>query len=125
VTNIAKSKPKSGQWAGFLNSRTESSLRFDVLLEFSSNSVTGVGNDENGMFVLSGEYEHSVKEFRWVQTYPFGTTVFYRGFWENGCIWGTWQSDDGHHGGFEIRPNPEYRPNPNRPVQGVAIRSVR
>ena len=53
---------------------------------------------------LSGDYDMPTKECRWVQTYLFGTTTFYRGFYENKRIWGIWKTTDELHGGFEIRP---------------------
>jgi hypothetical protein len=94
----------SGQWTGFVNNRAKDRKHFDLLLQFQDNHLTGVGNDENGMFVLSGDYDMPTKECRWVQTYLFGTTVFYRGFYENKRIWGIWKTTDELHGGFEIRP---------------------
>ena len=98
-----------------MNSRTDTRKAFDVLLEFKNDHVTGVGTDENGMFVLSGDYDGPGKECRWVQTYVFGTTVFYRGFCENRRIWGTWKGSDEEHGGFQIRLT--------TPRVGVPVRS--
>jgi hypothetical protein len=97
----------SGQWTGFVNNRSKDRTQFDLLLQFRDNHLTGVGNDENGMFVLSGDYDAPTNECKWVQTYLFGTTVFYRGFCENKRIWGTWKSANERHGGFEIRPAPK------------------
>jgi len=94
----------SGQWTGFVNSRSRNRKQFDLLLRFQDAHLSGVGNDESGMFVLSGDYDAPANECRWVQTYLFGTTVFYRGFCENKRIWGTWKGTNERHGGFEIRP---------------------
>lgn len=82
----------------------ENQRRFDLLLEFKGGHLTGVGNDENGMFVLSGDFEAMENECRWIQTYLFGETLFYRGFLENNRIWGTWQNANEFHGGFHIWP---------------------
>lgn len=95
----------SGQWTGFNNAGSASERRkFDVLLQFRDNRLSGVGDDDHGMFVLTGEYDPQEEECHWVQTYLFGQTLFYRGFCERGRIWGTWQDGDNGHGGFQIWP---------------------
>ena len=104
LSNTSKSESLNGQWTGFLNSRSEPRMAVDILLKFVDERITGVGNDENGMFVLSGDYDVAEQECRWVQTYLFGDTIFYRGICEPDRIWGTWTAADERHGGFEIRP---------------------
>ncbi len=97
----------SGQWTGFTNQGTPAQKRrLDVLLQLRDNQLSGVGEDESGMFVLSGEFDSEGQEFRWVQTYLFGNTVFCRGFCDAGRIWGTWQDAAEGHGGFQIWPLP-------------------
>lgn len=97
----------SGQWTGFTNQGTPAQKRrLDVLLQLRDGQLSGVGEDESGMFVLSGEFDPAAQEFRWVQTYLFGRTVFCRGFCDAGRIWGTWQDAAEGHGGFQIWPLP-------------------
>lgn len=95
----------SGQWTGFANQGTPGNRRrLDLLLQLRDNQLSGVGDDDTGMFVLSGEYDPQDQEFRWVQTYLFGDTHFCRGFCEANRIWGTWQDAAEGHGGFQIWP---------------------
>jgi len=78
--------------------------RFDLLLQVRENRLSGVGNDDTGMFVLSGEYDPRAEEFRWVLTHMSGETVQCRGFFGTNHIWGTWQDGSTGHGGFQIWP---------------------
>jgi len=97
----------SGQWTGFTNQGSPANKRrLDLLLQLRDQQLSGVGDDESGMFVLSGEFDAEAREFRWVQTYLFGSTLFCRGFCENDRIWGTWQDATEGHGGFQIWPLP-------------------
>ncbi|HSH14382.1 MAG TPA: hypothetical protein VLD18_00010, partial [Verrucomicrobiae bacterium] len=109
----------SGQWTGFTNQGAPAhKRRLDVLLQLRDSHLSGVGEDETGMFVLSGEFDPAAQEFRWVQTYLFGSTVFCRGFCDAGRIWGTWQDAAEGHGGFQIWPLPVsmIEPAPSRAV---------
>ena len=104
----------SGQWTGFTNQGTPANKRrLDVLLQLRANQLSGVGDDDLGMFVLSGEFDPQAQEFRWVQTYLFGNTLFCRGFCDANRIWGTWQDASEGHGGFQIWPLPA--------IQGKAL----
>lgn len=97
----------SGQWTGFTNQGTPANKRrLDMLLQLRDNQLSGVGDDDSGMFVLSGEFDAELQEFRWVQTYLFGSTLFCRGFCDANRIWGTWQDATEGHGGFQIWPLP-------------------
>ncbi len=97
----------SGQWTGFTNHGTPANKRrLDVLLQLRDKQLSGVGDDDSGMFVLSGEFDAEAQEFRWVQTYLFGSTLFCRGFCDADRIWGTWQDATEGHGGFQIWPLP-------------------
>jgi hypothetical protein len=97
----------SGQWTGFTNQgKPARKRRLDVLLQLRDSQLSGVGEDEDGMFVLSGEFDPEAQEFRWVQTHLFGSTLFCRGFCDAGRIWGTWQDAGEGHGGFQIWPLP-------------------
>lgn len=98
----------TGQWTGFKNQGTPANKRrLVVLLQLRDNQqLSGVGDDDAGMFVLSGEFDAAAQEFRWVQTYLHGSTLSCRGFCEANRIWGTWQDATEGHGGFQIWPLP-------------------
>lgn len=105
----------SGHWTGFANQGTpENRRRIDLLLQMRDNQLSGVGDDDTGMFVISGQFDPVAQEFRWVQTYLFGDTLFCRGFSDSAAIWGTWQNSRDGHGGFKIWPltEPENAPVP-------------
>ena len=107
VPTINLSARLSGQWTGFTNQGHPAlKRRLDVLLQLRDRQLSGVGEDESGLFVLSGEFDPGAQEFRWVQTYPSGDTVLCRGFCEEDRIWGTWQDATDGHGGFQIQPLP-------------------
>lgn len=119
----------SGHWTGFANQGTpDNRRRLDLLLQLRDRRISGVGDDDTGIFVLSGEYDEAAQEFRWVQTYLFGDTLFCRGFFDRKWIWGTWQDATDGHGGFQIWPlndpdtgrcptadRSDISPNPRRP----------
>ena len=93
-------------WTGFSNGGTPSRRRrLNCLLKLHNNHLSGVGDDEAGLFVLSGEFDPAAREFRWTQTYPFGGTLVFRGFVEADRIWGTWRDAEDRHGGFQIWPH--------------------
>lgn len=95
----------SGQWTGFTNQGSPANKRrLDLLLQLRDQQLSGVGDDDQGMFVISGEFDVAAQEFRWVQTYLFGSTLFCRGFCDEHRIWGTWQDATEGHGGFQIWP---------------------
>lgn len=95
----------SGRWTGFANQGTpDTRHRIDLLFQMRENQLSGVGDDDTGVFVISGEFDHAAQEFRWVQTYLFGDTLFCRGFSDASAIWGTWQNSRDGHGGFKIWP---------------------
>ncbi|HAV63387.1 MAG TPA: hypothetical protein DCY13_13605 [Verrucomicrobiales bacterium] len=107
VVNTATELPGdiSGQWTGFRNQGTPAERRgLDVLLQFRGGRISGVGNDERGMFVLSGIYDSAEMEFRWDQTHLTGETAAFRGFCEENYIWGIWEDPAGRRGGFHIQP---------------------
>jgi hypothetical protein len=109
---IDASSSLSGQWTGFTNQGSPADQRrLDILLQLRDNRLSGVGDDDTGMFVLSGEFDPGAREFRWVQTYLFGDTLFCRGFCDADKIWGTWQDAADGHGRFQIWPLGETRVN--------------
>ena len=58
----------SGQWTGFTNQGTPArKRRLDVLLQLRDSRLSGVGEDEDGMFVLSGPTGPESRSFRWVR----------------------------------------------------------
>ncbi len=95
----------AGQWTGFINQGgSKARRRLDLLLRLRGQQLSGVGDDDAGMFVLSGEFDEPAQEFRWVQTYLHGPTRYCRGFSDEGRIWGTWRDESNDHGGFQIWP---------------------
>lgn len=95
----------SGQWTGYTNQCSPANKRrLDLLLQLHDRQLSGVGDDDKGMFVIRGEFDVAAQEFRWVQTYLFGSTLFCRGFCDEDRIWGTWQDATEGHGGFQIWP---------------------
>jgi hypothetical protein len=95
----------SGHWTGFSHhGLPESRTRVDLLLQLHENHLSGIGDDDDGLFVLRGEYDPREQEFRWVQTYLSGEAIFCRGFCDANRIWGTWQDAAEGHGGFQIWP---------------------
>lgn len=97
----------SGHWTGFTyQSGPAHKRRLDVLFQVRNHQISGVGDDDAGMFVLTGEFDAAAQEFRWVQTHLFGHTLYCRGFCDADRIWGTWQDAGEGHGGFQIWPLP-------------------
>lgn len=95
-----------GQWTGFANGGTpDNRRRMDLLLQLRGKRLSGVGDDESGIFVMTGEYDPDAQEFRWEQIYLDGDTLHCRGFHDHNGIWGTWQNAAGDsHGGFHFWP---------------------
>ncbi|MCY3020107.1 MAG: hypothetical protein NTW87_13905 [Planctomycetota bacterium] len=99
------SSPPSGAWKGYyLYSPGGMRHRQDLTLTFSRNMITGDGMDDVGKFLIRGRYDGDGRETHWTKTYPGSHDVFYRGFYEGKCIWGTWETDGLNRGGFRIWP---------------------
>ena len=93
-----------GPWRGFYvyggkDRRHAMALR----LTFQDGTVSGVGDDDVGAFVIKGRYDVLTLEVHWTKTYVGRHSVYYRGFGEPARIWGTWELP-GLTGGFKIWP---------------------
>ena len=73
-------------------------------MTFTNGGISGEGNDDIGLFFISGRFDAANRECYWTKTYAGGHNVFYRGFREGKGIWGTWEISSDAHGGFHIWP---------------------
>ena len=94
----------SGPWTGFYNYQPKDKHRMDLVLAFASGLIHGEGNDDVGRFSLQGRYDPMPCECDWTKSYVGGHQVRYRGFREGKGIWGVWEIDELHRGGFHIWP---------------------
>jgi hypothetical protein len=76
----------------------------DLHLSFERGVMSGDGNDDVGRFLIKGKYDPATRECHWTKSYVGAHDVFYRGFREGKGIWGTWEIQIQHHGGFHIWP---------------------
>ena len=74
-------------------------------MHFRGGRLSGAGRDGTGAFTLAGTYDVAGGRAAWSKFY--GTHVVrYRGFAENGSLWGTWELESGRDGGgFQIWPD--------------------
>jgi hypothetical protein len=72
-------------------------------LGFSGTEVQGTGSDDIGKFSIRGTYTGENGEAMFTKTYV-SHVVQYRGFYEQGRIWGVWTLE-GLRGGFQIWPS--------------------
>jgi hypothetical protein len=80
----------SGPWTGFYNyGRMTRKHRIDLAMTFADHIFSGDGNDDIGVFVVSGRFDETNGECHWTKTYIGGHDVYYRGFREG--IWGLWE----------------------------------
>jgi hypothetical protein len=97
--------PPSGPWTGFYTYNLfPGKYRTDVILSFADGRMTGEGNDAVGPFIISGRYDSASKNCYWTKTYIHQHDVAYTGFGEGKGIWGTWDIQNVHRGGFHIWP---------------------
>ena len=79
----------------------------DLGLTFANGGISGEGNDDVGLFFISGRFDVSTlptAECYWTKTYAGAHNVFYHGFREGKGIWGTWEISSDARGGFHIWP---------------------
>lgn len=101
----------SGPWTGyFLQRQIPGKHLMELRLTFAKGSMTGVGRDWVGDFVIRGQYNVADGECYWTKRYLGKHDVFYKGYNEGKGIWGRWDIA-GHfnagiplHGGFHIWP---------------------
>ncbi len=94
----------SGPWRGFYVYPTDDSRHaMSLRLAFLDGTLSGVGDDDVGPFVIKGRYDALTLEVHWTKTYIGRHSVFYKGYGEPARIWGTWELP-GLSGGFKIWP---------------------
>ena len=93
----------STTWGGFYQQRGDRPTSQEM--HFAGGRVTGGGRDPAGRFTLSGRYDTARGTAEWTKSYP-SHLVRYRGFAEDGGLWGTWELASGRDGGgFQIWPD--------------------
>jgi hypothetical protein len=99
------SRLRSGEWVGhFLDPRAPGQHPMELTLAFHSGRVLGEGHDEVGPFTIEGRYTGESGECVWSKRYE-SHEVVYRGYAEEGTIWGTWRIRDSEaRGGFQLWP---------------------
>lgn len=107
----------SGPWVGFfLDARIPGKHRMELRLTFQGGSMSGMGRDWVGDFVVRGRYSTDDGKCHFNKGYIARHTILYNGFNEGKGIWGTWElTHEGltFRGGFHIWP--EGMPDPSQP----------
>ncbi|MFH5803275.1 hypothetical protein [Alienimonas sp. DA493] len=101
---LAERDPRfpSGAWAGFFQQRTDRPTGQDM--HFRGGRLTGAGADDCGRFTLAGTYDVARGVAEWTKSYA-RYAVHYRGFAEDGSLWGVWSLPSGaDRGGFRLWP---------------------
>lgn len=95
----------SGPWSGFyIEPRGRHSFhRQSMDLTFCRGRMTGRGQDDVGVFVISGQYELESRQVWWTKTYLGRHSVHYRGVQSGRTIQGDWSLAI-YRGGFSIWP---------------------
>ncbi len=98
----------SGPWTGFYTEpRMRHTFHRQMLdLTFVRGRMTGRGQDDIGIFVISGSYELDTRKVWWTKTYVGRHSVYYSGVQSGRTIQGDW-SLEGFRGGFSIWPGGE------------------
>ena len=92
----------SGPWAGYFQQRADRPTAQEM--HFAAGRLTGAGADDCGPFTLSGTYDPARGAAVWTKRYA-GYEVYYRGFAEDGSLWGVWELSRGRdRGGFRLWP---------------------
>ncbi|QDT18143.1 hypothetical protein [Alienimonas californiensis] len=106
---LAERDPRfpSGAWSGFFQQRTDRPTAQDM--HFRGGRLTGAGADDCGRFTLSGTYDTARGVAEWSKSYG-RYSVQYRGFAEDGSLWGVWTLASGvDRGGFRLWPEKQGR----------------
>jgi hypothetical protein len=96
-------KPPSGDWIGFYQQHGCNHVT-EMFVEYDDDYLTGSGRDTVGEFSIQGTYDSTTRELSWIKAYHGAHSVHYRGFYENGSIWGVWTVSTMARGGFRIWP---------------------
>ncbi len=95
----------SGPWSGFYTMpRSQMFHRQSLDLTFRSQRMTGRGQDDIGVFVISGHYELETRKVWWTKTYVGSHSVQYAGVQTGRTIQGDWTIPPYSRGGFSIWP---------------------
>ena len=97
----------SGDWEGFYTYTDGPQARKHEMhcqLNFGGGKVHGVGSDDVGPFSWKGTYNKQAMECKMVKTYRKEKPVNYEGHVDENGIWGLWNINGVHSGGFHLRP---------------------
>ncbi|WP_435007610.1 hypothetical protein P12x_004875 [Tundrisphaera lichenicola] len=95
----------SGPWTGFfLQPNLPGRHSMDMILTFREGKIIGEGRDRIGDFAFKGHYQISDGKCWWTKTYLKQHSLAYQGYNEGKGIWGTWEYNTLHRGGFHIWP---------------------
>ena len=94
----------SGPWTGFYNyTGPGDKHRMNLHLSFSKGRISGDGNDDIGLFLISGGYTPQPRSAAGLSSTLGGIKAYDEGVGEKRGIWGRWKLLAGH-GGFHIWP---------------------
>jgi len=103
--NETDSRFPSGPWRGFWLQKTFPGKNWrDLHLTFGDGTVSGLGKDWVGQFVISGHDELEDGRCSLSKQYLGRHTVGYDGYNEGKGIWGNWEMPGVDKGGFHIWP---------------------
>jgi hypothetical protein len=95
----------SGPWLGFFLQPTLPGKHWmELILTFRQGVMEGEGRDWVGEFRIKGKYQVDDGKCWWTKTYIKRHSIAYQGYNEGKGIWGTWEYDSTHKGGFRIWP---------------------
>lgn len=95
----------SGAWEGyFLEPGHPQRHQMELHLQFREGRLQGEGRDYVGKFLMKGRYETDSGKCWWSKHYLGKHDVAYQGYNEGRGIWGVWEIESTHKGGFHIWP---------------------
>jgi hypothetical protein len=75
-----------------------------LILTFRNGIMEGEGRDRVGEFLIKGRYQVDDGKCWWTKNYIKKHSIVYHGYNEGRGIWGTWEYNPQHKGGFQIWP---------------------
>jgi hypothetical protein len=95
----------SGRWTGFfLEPPLPGKHWMELILTFRNGIMEGEGRDRVGEFLIKGRYQVDDGKCWWTKNYIKKHSIVYHGYNEGRGIWGTWEYNPQHKGGFHIWP---------------------
>lgn len=96
----------SGPWSGFYTMAFGRTTfhRQALDLTFRAGRMTGRGQDDIGIFGISGHYELDSRKVWWTKSYVGAHSVYYAGVQSGRTIQGDWTIPPNYRGGFSIWP---------------------